>query len=519
MSFKIILRQLGKVYVLLILGFALGMYSARSEESKGFTYDRETDQYYANPKTSFSIRPIEDARYLERIEVSVDHGAFKTYEGKLKFDKEGAHLIRFRARDPVLNWSPIQSFRVVVDPNSPVTEASWKGRHHKKGEVLYVHPSTSLVLNGKDHLSGIGKRLWKRGTQKAPSSYRTPLYFKKEGSYKIQYASVDRVGNQEAWKNLSFKVDRKPPRSTPSLSGSSYQKKDRVYMGAGTQLRFEAKDDGSGLDRIEYKVNSGKVKTYQSAIALVKSKTIVKYRAVDNVGNSESWKNLTIYQDSKAPALRLTKKGKWVERAGKIYARPGFRVLASVKEAQSGIQKVEVAFDGKTFQKSKERTFRFDQEKTYQFNLRAKDQVGNLGESNPLEIVVDSKPPSSTLTSSQPLIEKEGIFLSSLPNRIEIDASDDESGVSYTEISYDGKRFKKFKGSLQLSQFKKPTQTLYFRSVDRLGNRESVQKKVIHIRTRGPRVDLFVESGSHPKVPLSGLKRKKTRGVANERNR
>src|SRR5271156_6310242 len=106
----------------LVVGFALCFSGVtRADEGKqlelvsasgqGFFYDSKTNRYFSDGKSSFIIRPVEDPKYLEKIELSLDEGDFQTYSGKMKFDQEGFHLVRFRASDPVLNWSPLQEFR------------------------------------------------------------------------------------------------------------------------------------------------------------------------------------------------------------------------------------------------------------------------------------------------------------------------------------------------------------------------------------------------------------------------
>src|ERR1700722_7806717 len=98
-----------------------------SPSGQGFYYDAKTNRYFSDGKTSFAIRAVEDPKYLEKIEVSLDEGDFQVYSGKMKFDQEGFHLVRFRASDPVLNWSPLQEFRIYVDLTAPKSFAFWHG--------------------------------------------------------------------------------------------------------------------------------------------------------------------------------------------------------------------------------------------------------------------------------------------------------------------------------------------------------------------------------------------------------
>src|SRR4051812_7521074 len=109
-----------------------------SASGQGFYYDAKTNRYFSDGKSAFVIRPVEDPRYLEKIELSLDEGDFKVYEGRMKFDQEGFHLVRFRASDPVLNWSPLQEFRIYVDLTPPRSFAFWHGPSFQKDSVTYV---------------------------------------------------------------------------------------------------------------------------------------------------------------------------------------------------------------------------------------------------------------------------------------------------------------------------------------------------------------------------------------------
>jgi len=158
---------------------------ARAEEGGrsqyGVHYDARSRQYFTNEKSTFSIRPVGAAKYLERVEVSIDNGDYQQHSGKLQFKNEGLHLIQFRAVDPVLNWTPVQSFRVHVDTTPPRTQPTWEGPTHLRDGVLYAHPASRLALDARDGLSGVSKVLLFEGERSRP--YAGPVSFAKEGGH------------------------------------------------------------------------------------------------------------------------------------------------------------------------------------------------------------------------------------------------------------------------------------------------------------------------------------------------
>src|SRR5262249_1209040 len=82
-------------------------------------------------------------------------------------------------------------------------------------------------------------------------------------------------------------------------------------------------------------------------------------------------------------------------------------------------------------------------------------------------------------------------------------------GVERVEVSYDGKTWNPAGRAIDLTQWSQSKRTVYYRSIDRLGNREAPQSMTVVLRTEGPKVDLFVEQGDLPQVPLSQLKNSK----------
>src|SRR5262249_28745300 len=157
----------------------------------------------------------------ERIEVSLDEGDFQVYSGKMHFDQEGFHLVRFRASDPVLNWSPLQEFRIYVDLTPPKSFAFWHGPSFQKDSVTFVGPQSVLQISAQDSVSGVSQVVWDDGGKS--SSFPGQIRFKNEGEHVIHYFAVDNVGNREAVQELRFAVDSKAPVTAAEIHGMTYK--------------------------------------------------------------------------------------------------------------------------------------------------------------------------------------------------------------------------------------------------------------------------------------------------------
>ena len=96
--------------------------------------------------------------------------------------------------------------------------------------------------------------------------------------------------------------------------------------------------NGSGVDRIEYKVNGGEFAPYTAPIALTTTGThTIEYRAIDKAGNVETTKTATYKVDKAAPTSTAT-----LEPPAGPYTGPVTLTLAAEDQpAGSGVAKLE----------------------------------------------------------------------------------------------------------------------------------------------------------------------------------
>jgi hypothetical protein len=380
------------------------------------------------------------------------------------------------------------------------------------------------MISSEDNLSGASKSFYKFDNQE-PKEFSSELSFARyEGPLKIQVSAVDKVGNQEPWKDINFYVDNRAPETEASVQGASYRNGDVLYVHFGGQVSLMAKDQGSGVKVIEYQINNGNILPYTVPLPISDKKMVLKFRSTDWVGNQEPWRTIAIHQDSQPPKITLKENDKYLNVSGKTYAKPGFSINLEVSDAESGIKSVMYSNDAKTYEPLTETKFTFDKPGEHTLNVRAVDQVGNMTEANPITVVIDSIAPISEYHFTEKVVEKEGRMLSSLPNRLEIKGVDTGVGFDHVELSYDGKVYMPLEDSIDLATWREPVRTIYYRGIDRLGNVEEPKQVVVQVLTKGPIIDLFVESENLPNVPLSTIikqeevSRPPHRDVASDKN-
>jgi regulation of enolase protein 1 (concanavalin A-like superfamily)/plastocyanin len=120
--------------------------------------------------------------------------------------------------------------------------------------------------------------------------YSGPVTFDEAGEYSVEYRATDRMENVSTVRTANFTVveivDEEAPTVTGALTGTQDQRE--FYVGSAT-LTLAADDGptGSGVQRIEYRVNGGDWEVYDEPVTFADPAAYeVDYRAVDNVENT-----------------------------------------------------------------------------------------------------------------------------------------------------------------------------------------------------------------------------------------
>ena len=498
----------------LSLGCSTTKKTVQAKGSPVFYIEDDTKQTFVGKGAKFSLRSLDDTRFLEHIEVSIDNEKFSTYENKINFDSEGPHILRYRSVDPVGNLSPIKTVKIYADYSAPEIRPIWYGEHVIIDGSLYINKYTKLRFDSSDRYSGVAQVLARSSIDGKVVQIKQYMDFKSDGPRKIFCSAVDQVGNQSQWQPINFTVDNLGPKTKYTLTGAHKVDKDVTYVNDQTTVSLESVDnsDGSGVKLMEYRIGGTESQIYRSPISLRDKETLLSFRAVDHINNVEKWQSLKLVHDLDKPIIKTKLAGVYVEDKGIIYAKPGFALLVTVKDKASGVARVQVSTPTGGFVDTKQRKFVFNNPGIRHFIVKAQDAIGNWTESEPFSIFIDNNVEQSTLVSKRELVLHKGVHLTSLPNSLDLMGNDTGVGVDYIEYGFDGKKFKTLRGSISLDNWKKGKRTLYYRAVDRLGNKEPLKQISIKIQTQSPLVDIFIDTSSQPNVPHSTLVNESKKG-------
>ncbi len=162
---------------------------------------------------------------------------------------------------------------------------------------VYITSATPLSFNVQDR-SGTGIQGTEYRIDAGPWwSFAGPFTVAGEGSHLIEWHSVDGVGNVEATQGRPLTVDNTPPATTIAIP-------DRP-LSIESRFSLSATDGGSGLDRIEYRVDGGAWQPYERPFALPIGAHAIGYRATDRLGNTEQEHVAPVVVENWKPIIAL----------------------------------------------------------------------------------------------------------------------------------------------------------------------------------------------------------------------
>jgi hypothetical protein len=240
---------------------------------------------------------------------------------------DGNYSILFRAKDNLGNQGPTGSLLVYVDDSPPVTNLFIDDPKYKEdlvNDIWNISSITQLTLTSVD-IPGIGVNYTQYRIFNASFSTGLTLYsgafslpsIWTDGIYSLEYFSTDLIGNSEVPNMETIYLDNTPPITNISIDEPKYRVDmvlDIWNITSQTTLNLTSSDGpGCGVNMTYYRIfnqvyDSGPMNyTGNFTLSSILNDGIytIEYYSVDNLGNLEAAKNITIYLDNLAPVTQL----------------------------------------------------------------------------------------------------------------------------------------------------------------------------------------------------------------------
>ncbi|MBN2394245.1 MAG: C39 family peptidase [Anaerolineae bacterium] len=367
----------------------------------------------------------------------------------------GRNKITCRAYDPRDYASAPYILDLHVDTAAPTTSRSFS----KQPAHNDWYPPMDVIFTAQDNGSGVGSYIFRAdvdkifyrvngGAWQTTNGQQAAVNLSTTGIYTIDYYAVDNVGNQEATKSLTAKVDATPPvmpttaTETHGVISGQWQRNisDPAFTWAA------ATDSGSGVAGyfIEWPTWSGMVQTPAFNPPAVRTGSYpLRVQAVDAAGNRSDFVTLfTFNYDGTAPAAPAIQNldgvgsGVWQNQV----RTPNF-AWPTPYDAGSGVVGYyrywgpdaqgtsDTLVTVNTFA-STEPFCTADNACESYLRLRSEDGVGWQSEWATFALRYDGAPPTAMLVANygQPVVHQTTVHLA-------VDASDLGSGVAQMRLS------------------------------------------------------------------------------------
>jgi len=142
--------------------------------------------------------------------------------------------------------------------------------------------------------------------------------------------------------HLTYPPDMIPPVTAMALGDPKHQVGSTTYVSDSTTFKFSASDDASGVREIRYRVDNGPWAIYSAGFTLSTfpdGSHTIGYYSVDNAGNNEAEKTLTIILDKTPPTISDA------SPTGTI-GSTSVAFTVKVEDSGSGVKEVKLIIDG-----------------------------------------------------------------------------------------------------------------------------------------------------------------------------
>jgi len=168
------------------------------------TSDGSNGWYVSNVEVTISS--ADSTSGISVTKYRIDNGVWQDYTAPFPITDDGQHTVDYYAVDNAGNNASSETFSLKIDSANPPSLASLSGT--KEGDVYTTDVTVSISRT--DSTSGIAYTKYRTngGTW---TTYNSPFTLTEDGTYTVDYYSVDNAGNTESAKTVTFEILKNHP--------------------------------------------------------------------------------------------------------------------------------------------------------------------------------------------------------------------------------------------------------------------------------------------------------------------
>ena len=259
------------------------------------TTTSNADSAWHRAPVTLSLTATDTQTWVAGTFYRINGGAWTPYLTPFAVVGDGLVPVDFYSRDGAGNTEATKTATVRLDNTAPVSADD--------APAAWVKTPVSVTITATDSQSGVGT-VYSTIDAGSAATYTAPLSLSAEGTHTVSHWSVDAVGNVEAMKSATVRIDNTPP-----VSGSNA---DAVWHKDDFLLSLAATDALSGPRTTYYRIGAGATTTYTAPIDVTaEGTTTVSFWSKDVAGNVETTKSATVLVDKSAPVTTSNADTAW----------------------------------------------------------------------------------------------------------------------------------------------------------------------------------------------------------------
>lgn len=244
--------------------------------------------------TILELKASDPISGIKQTWISLDDSIFHPYTSKINTSalSQGSHKLYYYSTDGVNNQEKVNVFSFYIDKTPPQVIEEVMGKTFIANGKEFSAGTSMLKITSFDNKAGV-REIYYSINQAPFVRYEKPIVLSGyKGEMLITSYAVDNVGNKSQSNITNSKhnsipyVDLSAPWVGHSFKGPVFKDLDKVYINKTTSVQLEAKDTESGVQKIEYQLDSSDLYTYNTPVKITDEGThTISVYGYDNTEN------------------------------------------------------------------------------------------------------------------------------------------------------------------------------------------------------------------------------------------
>ena len=282
-------------------------------------------------------------------------------------------------------------------------------------------------------------------------------------------------------------VAKKPPVSginfgEPYIMGSD----GTVSVAKVTVFTIKAVGGVSGIAKSEYRLDGGQWTAYEPFTIAAEGAHLIEYRSIDNGGNVEQIRSLSVYVDLTPPVTSLFVGEKKIEAGTPFSIKRNSTITLTATDDFAGVSAIEYRIDGGPWLAYA--PFTVSAKGGHTIGFRSRDNMGNLEDEKTVTAGSDKIPPKTVISvGGLKYAEATGPLYATADVPFILTVAESISGVSRTEYSVDEGPWTAY---APFTIDREGTHRIAYRSIDKAANVESAHTISVTVDSTPPQTTL-----------------------------